>query len=555
MAGMINKVDVSVGMRDGCELSVDLFLPDGYDPHPALLAMSPYGKEIQSLPIRPQPVESSAYRRSIEAGDPEMLTAAGYVHVIADVRGIGKSDGTYRGWMSAEEGRDGHDLVEWIAAQPWCDGNVGMVGVSYYGSVQLNVAATQPPHLKAIMPWNAPADFYREATHHGGIRQAFMWILYGIGIRGRTVVTTREESDDDGFAALINDLAADPDLQMYPDLYNTVVNPDRIPGYFDVLAHPLDGPFYEERSPYSRYQDIHIPCYFGSAWWAYAHMHLRGAFQNYNGIDAPKKLRIRGRRSSEAPLPETFNREVIRWYDHWLKGETSGILDEPPIQLFIMGENRFRAEQEWPPARAQWTKLFLRRWSGLSTEPEESAGAPDCFVQQPPDETAEIASVSYSTAPLAEDTEITGPLALYLHASIDSTDANWIAALSDVAPDGSSVEFSRGFLKASHRAIDGDRSRPWQPYHPHTEVEAVPKDEVIEYAIEMSPTANVFRTGHRIQLDITGADNPRNPGDELELGFGHRPWHVVRAETVLHRVHHGPHHPSHLLVPIIPARK
>ena len=188
---MNHQSDVRVPMRDGCELSVDVFRPDDDGPGPALLGMSPYGKEIQSLAIAPQPVQSPVYRRSIEAGDPAILTGAGYAHVIADVRGIGKSGGVYRGWMSAEEGRDGHDLVEWIAAQPWCDGNVGMVGVSYYGAVQLNVAANQPPHLKAIMPWNAPADFYREATHHGGIRQIFMWILYGLGIRGTTAVTTR----------------------------------------------------------------------------------------------------------------------------------------------------------------------------------------------------------------------------------------------------------------------------------------------------------------------------------------------------------------------------
>ena len=550
---MNHQSDVRVPMRDGCELSVDVFRPDHDGPGPALLGMSPYGKEIQSLAIAPQPVQSPVYRRSIEAGDPAILTGAGYAHVIADVRGIGKSGGVYRGWMSAEEGRDGHDLVEWIAAQPWCDGNVGMVGVSYYGAVQLNVAANQPPHLKAIMPWNAPADFYREATHHGGIRQIFMWILYGLGIRGTTAVTTREESDESGFAEVVADLASDPDLQMYPDLYNAAVNPDRIPGFFDVLAHPLDGPFYEERSPHAKYDRIQIPAYFGSAWWAYSHMHLRGAFLNYSGIDTVKKLRIGSRQSSEAPLPEAFNREVIRWYDQWLKGANTGILDEPPIQLFVMGRNSFCYEHDWPLERTEWTKLYLRRWGGLSREPEGSPGSPDCFVQQPPNETVAIAGVSYSTTPLAQDTEVTGPMALYLYASIDSEDANWIVALSDVAPDGSSVELSRGFLKASHRALDEQRSRPEMPHHPHRTAEPVPVDDVVEYAIELLPTSNVFLAGHRIRLDITGADNPRNPGDELELGFGHRPWHVMRSVTVLHRVHHEPAYPSHVLVPVIPS--
>jgi predicted acyl esterase len=123
-----------------------------------------------------------------------------------------------------------------------------------------------------------------------------------------------------------------------------------------------------------------------------------------------------------------------------------------------------------------------------------------------------------------------------------------------VAPDGSSVELSRGFLKASHRELDDDRSLPWLPYHPHQKTDPVPENEVVEYAIEMSPTANVFKAGHRIRLDITGADNPRNPGDEVELGFGHRPWYVARPVTVLHRVHHEPAYPSHLLVPMIPRK-
>ena len=549
---MQRHVDVRVPLRDGVELSVDLFLPEGEGPHPGLLAMSPYGKEIQSMPMAPQPVESPVYRRSIEAGDPQMLTDAGYAHVIADVRGIGKSDGTYRGWMSDEEAADGHDLIEWMAGQPWCDGNVGMVGVSYYGAVQLNVAATRPPHLKAIMPWNAPADFYRESTHHGGIRQVFMWIIYGIGIRGRMEPVTREEMGEAAFEELRAALEADPDLGMYPDLYNTVVNPDRIPGYFDILAHPFDGPFYRDRSPYRDYGEIDIPAYFASAWWAYPHMHLRGAFQNYNGIDVPKKLRIGSRRSSEAPLPGSFNREAIRWYDHWLKGKDTGIMDEPPISVFVMGDGRFRTEREWPLARTEWTRLYLRRWGGLSAEPEESAGSPDAFVQQPPTETNLIASLTYQTAPLAGDLELTGPMALYLHASIDSDDANWIVALSDVAADGRATEISRGFLKASHRELDPERSQPWLPFHPHTSAEPVPPGEVLEYAIELSPTSNAFRAGHRIRLEITGADNPHNPGDELELGFGHRPWHVVRSVTVVHRVHHEPDHPSYLLVPVIP---
>src|SRR5262249_13232672 len=131
-------------MRDGTRLCADVFLPDDDGPHPALVALSPYGKEIQTLPIPPQPPTAPLYAREIEARDPAFTTEHGYAHVIADCRGIGFSDGKYRGWMSPDEARDGHDLVEWAAAQDWCDGNVGMAGVSYYGAIQLMVAATKP---------------------------------------------------------------------------------------------------------------------------------------------------------------------------------------------------------------------------------------------------------------------------------------------------------------------------------------------------------------------------------------------------------------------------
>ena len=374
---MICERDVRVEMRDGVHLVVDIFRPDAVDPVPALLGMSPYGKEMQSLPLPPQPFWSPVYHRGIEAGDPQYLTDHGYAHVIADVRGSAKADGEYRGWMSQQEAIDGYDLVEWLAAQSWCDGNVGMVGVSYFGCVQLAVAATEPPHLKAIMPMNAPADFYREATHHGGILQTFFWLLYNT-ISGKQASTTAEELTPEEIDAAVAELA-ESDIRLYPPLYNALVNRDRLPAWFDVVMHPTDGPFYWERSAYRHYGKIRIPAYCSSGWWAYAHMHLRGAFQNYLGIDAPKKLFIEDAWAVEAPMPEAYNAEVVRWYDHWLRGIDTGIMDEPPIRLFVMGENRWRFEHEWPLARTEWTEYHLRRWGLLSPEPEPTPERPDWF--------------------------------------------------------------------------------------------------------------------------------------------------------------------------------
>jgi predicted acyl esterase len=543
--------NVRVPLRDGVHLGADIFLPDGPDQRPALVAMSPYGKEIQTLPIPPQPPSSPVYAREIEAGDPGYLTSHGYAHVIADVRGIGTSEDVYRGWMSPDEARDGHDLVEWVASQPWCDGNVGMVGVSYYGTIQLAVAATQPPHLKAIMPFNAPADFYREGTHHGGITHVFFNLIYRVKALGRNSSLIAEQLEPAELEALIARLAADPDLQMYPEIYNAAIDPKRVPNYFDVLAQPLDNDFYRERSAYTKYHLINIPAYCASGWWAFAHMHLRGAFRNYAGLPGPTKLYIESRVEAAAPMDDGYNAEVVRWYDHWLKGIDNGIMDEPPIRIHVRGLG-FRDESEWPLARTEWTPYYLRRWRVLSPEPESVDGYPDVFVQQAPQETDQVAEVRFETPPLLDSLEVTGPVALYLHAAIDATDTNWIVALADVAADGRVVELTRGYLKASHRKLDTSLSEPWLPYHPHTGAEPVEPGKVYEYAIELSPMANVFPAGHRIRLSISAMDHALHPPSDAELGAGHLPWHLCRNAVVSHALHHGPTAPSHLLLPVIP---
>lgn len=551
--GLKAERNVLVKMRDGDSLAADIFRPDLEGKFPALVSVSPYGKEKQSLPIPPQVPEAPLYNPGIEAGDPEYLVSRGYAHVIADLRGSGKSEGEYRGWMSRQEAEDGHDLVEWVASQPWCDGNVGMSGISYYGAIQLSVAAQQPPHLKAIMPFNAPADFYRECTHHGGIVQTFFLHLYGNSIRANAVSVTLKDEPPDKVKLLVEAASADPDIRMYPDICAIVENPKRIPCFFDVLVNPTDGPFYWERSAYPHYAKIRIPCYFSSGWWAYAHMHLRGVIQNYLGIDAPKKLMINRPTVLECPLPREFNEETVRWYDYWLKGIDTGIMDEPPIKIFVCGANHWRFEHEWPLRRTRWTKYYLRRWQRLGTEPELSPGRPDCFVQQPPDETLAINSVNYVTPPMSEDVEVTGPIVLNLYASIDAEDTNWIVALKDVAPDGSELELSRGWLKASHREIDESKSAPWGPYHPHTKPEPVAPGEIVDYAIELSPISNVFKASHRIKIAIASMDHAKALVPPPAIGSSHLPYHICSSRTTLHRIFHDEAYPSHLLLPVIPS--
>ena len=422
-------------------------------------------------------------------------------------------------------------------AQEWCDGNVGMVGVSYYGAIQLAAAALKPPALKAIMPLNAPADYYREGSYHGGMLHTFFDFIYMVYARGRHVSDTVAASTEAELAEICERLGADPDLAQYAGLHNTAVNPERSPLFFDLLANPLDGPFYWERSAYRHYDQIEIPFYTGSGWWAYGHMHLRGAFQHYEGIDAPRKLFIESRVEADAPMDEAYNAEVVRWYDHWLKGVDNGIMDEPPVKIHVRGAG-WREEQDWPLSQTEWIELHLGEGNALRRAPYDREGS-DSFVQPPILVDHRVDTCDYVSDPLPGDVELVGPMALTLHASIDSSDTNWMASVIDVEPDGREVEITRGFLKASHREVDEGLSEPYRPYHPHLAAEPVEPGKVEEYRIELSPLASVFAEGHRIKLSISALDHSMWPPRDIELGADHQPWHVCRSETVSHTIHTG----------------
>jgi len=540
------EYDNHVTMRDGVRLCVDVYRPDTDGRFPALLGMSPYGKTAQ---VR-------LWDKTIvgEAGDPDYVVPRGYVHVVADVRGSGKSEGELYCIHSRTEQEDGYDLVEWIARQPWCDGNVGMIGPSYYAVSQLLVAGQQPPHLKAIFAYDSPGDWYREGPYEGGVLSDFFYNVSSHLSRRNFVSVMERQHTPEELARFVQERENDPGVRMNTRYVNLLENPSLNPVFFDVLLNPTDGPFYYERSPYTKYDRINIPVYCGSGWYGYTITHLTGAFRNYTGLKGPKKLIItgpyfRGINHYLALSWREYHDLLIRWYDHWLRGIDTGIMEEPPIKIFVMGPNRYRYENEWPLARTEWTKLYLRRFGSLSTGPETVWTEPHCFAQMPPTLTKEINSLKYSTAPLAGPVEITGPITLNLYASIDQEDTNWIAVFKDVAPDGSSVELTRGWLKASHRALDPGKSKPWQPYHTHVNHEPVTPGEIYEYAVEIRPTSNVFGQGHRIQLEISSIDfTPPVYIDER----GAHVFHLHCGNTVVHKIYCSEKFPSHLLLPVIP---
>lgn len=570
---MIVERDVRVPMRDGIELCVDIYRPDTDVPQPALLAFAIYNKDIQgpelSDALPPQPSWSPLWSGPQEAGDTRFFVSRGYVHVIGMPRGIGKSgDGGDRTW-------DSYDLIEWIARQPWCDGGVGMVGISGFAAEQMYVARQRPPHLKAVFAFDPRGAYgtlggFRE-EYPGGVLHLFRYLLAHFGVAHQNKGAPGQLPPD--VEELWREAMADDDLRMHPYLYNVLaMKGQHQPAYFDVLIHPFEAEGVVEQTE-AEIAGIDIPVYTGSGWYGYTYKtHLQGAQSYWKHLKCPKKLLFLGPGHLERPF-HSLHGEILRWHDHWLKGIDTGILDEPAIRFWLPGSNSWRTARDWPLRQTRWTPFYLDSWERLRTEPFVESSVddtipPDTFVQMPLSQTRRVSRLRFLSPPLAEDVTIAGPSSLKLFASIDQEDTNWIVALSDVGPDPSvqtvregerdvpsdlpERELTRGWLKASHRALDEARSTPWKPFHKLTRQarQPVPPGEVVEYDIEILATANTFRRGHRICLDVTSMDVPTGVGGATNAEYV--PHHITSARTTVHTIHHNTRYPSRLLLPVIP---
>jgi putative CocE/NonD family hydrolase len=572
-AGIVREVDVVVPMRDGVKLVLDVYRPDAPGRFPALLAFGGHPKHIQgpdfAAATPPQPSWSTLWTGHMESGDTQFFVSRGYIHVIGSPRGIGKSEsGGSRDW-------DAYDVIEWIAAQPWCDGKVGMAGIGAFGTEQFAAAKLQPPHLKTIFPFDGRGAY----GPHGGFREEYpggVIHLFRYLIDHFSAVHAHKGQPGElppAKEALWREAMANADYKMYPHVFNVVAQKGQhMPRYFDLLLDPYDNEKAVEQSERD-FAKITIPTYMGAAWYGYTYKtHLNGAQSYFANIAAPKKLVLAGPSHLERPW-RSFRNETLRWYDHWLKGIDSGMMDEPPVKYWVMGANEWRSAQDWPLPETRWTKLYLNSWERLSAEPcmpasYDEVQPPDVFAQMPPTQTNRIARLRYMTDPLPDDLLIAGPITLNLFAAIDQDDTNWIVILKDVGPDVSvrtvregerdiadnlpERELTRGWLKASLRALDPVRSKPWKPWHPLTRASRRPVEpgKIEEYAIEILSTANLFRRGHRICVEITNLDLPTGVAGATNAEY--IPYHICSSRTTVHRIYRDLAHPSHLLLPIIP---
>ena len=551
------RKDLQVPMRDGVTLVADAYQGTDEKPRPALVALSPYGKELQALALTmpPQRRPSPMWDGCIEAGDITRVVREGYVHVIGDLRGSGGSGGEHIGNYNAggvSLGQDAYDFIEWVAAQPWCDGNVGMIGISYYGSMQVLAAAERPPHLKAIFVSGGHYDFY-ETTYHGGV----MWFMPRAAREGRGgdsgwAFTDRVKSrmlETYSAGELKEKVArrlADPDVAAWPNLVHVLNYPKHHEAWFDIVLNEVDGDWYEERNPVTLAPNIDIPVWLqidqGRGWT------IDGTIELFNSLKGPRKLTI-------GPYPPMQSRPWIeehdtmfRWYDHWLKGIDNGVMDEPAVSVFVEGTRRYVTGSQWPPKDVAYQPLYLRPRRKLSPAPElmgAEYAAPDGFYQAPLTVTDKVEILSWSTPPVEEPTELIGAGAAHLFAEIDTDDTNFIVRLWDAAPGGGRQLLTTGYLKASHRELD-ERTTEGNPYHPHTRAVPVQPGKIEEYVVRLYPFAATLLPGHRLVAELSN-DEPL--ADEHNALLPPDAFHLPVGRPVTHKIYRDAAHQSRLVLP------
>jgi predicted acyl esterase len=566
---VIIERDVPIPCDDGLILRGDVFRPDDGKPAPVIMALGPYGKGVEYsdgyaaqwnwlISTYPDilPGSTKSYM-TWETVDPETWVPWGYAVVRIDSRGAGRSPGLLD-MLSPREVRDYHDAIEWAAAQPWSTGRVGLNGISYYAINQWLVAAQQPPSLAAMIPWEGAGDFYRDWTRHGGIvSNDFLETWYP-----RQVVSVQHGNPAGRNDRWLGERATGP--EEYSDDELAANRRDPLP---EVLKHPLDGPFYRERSP--DWSKITVP-FLSAANWAGYGLHPRGNFEAFTQAASPHKwLEAHPGRHEEWFYLQQGIALQKEFLDHFLKGEDNGWDERPPVLLHIRrpftDEVQVRAHTSWPLENTQWTEIHLSADQSLSFQP----------VTQQTTTTFDAAGepLTFCSAPLTAQTELTGHLSARLFVSSSTSDADLFVTVQAFAPDGREVEFqgtidphtplAQGWLRASHRKLDTALSTPYRPYHSHDELQPLEPGAVYELNIEIWPTCVVLPAGYRIALQVSGhdfeRDEPKDP-NEAWVSRGSGPWththpedrpaSVYAGRTTIHT---GGSTPSTLLLPVIPT--
>ncbi len=573
--------NIEIPMRDGIILRADVYRPAASGQYPVLVARLPYDKTNLALVGI--------------AIDPPRAAGQGYVVVLQDTRGRCASDGTFTCFQDDVD--DGYDTVEWLAAQPWSNGNVGMFGASYFGYTQWLAAIAAPPHLKAICPNVSTSDAHESWVYQGGafafgFNTSWPMAFLNADEIAHSAASPQEKQQRAGTLVQMIDRMSmyfsHLPVKDFPPFRDLGV----APYYQDWVAHPDWDDYWQRISIDANRSKVRVPAYSIGGWWD---VFLGGTLRNFTDTqqhgateEARKGQKLlvgpwlhgfpfhadptgearHGLASSGVVIDEIGI--MLRFFDYWLKGIDNGIASEPPVRLFVMGDNVWRDEWEWPLARTQYTEYYFHSSGGansasgngsLSTEPPSSGEPSDSYLYDPrnpvptrggdlccwdlelppgafdqrPIEARQDVLV-YTTPPLEKDLEVTGPITVTLFASSSARDTDFTGKLVDVLPDGYARNLTEGIIRARYR--EGmDRQRLLTP------------GEVNEYTIDLWATSNVFKAGHRLRVEISSSNFPRfdrNPNTGHDFGQDDV------LERAVQEVFHDASHPSRITLPMIP---
>lgn len=524
---MLIETDVEITVRDGVRLRANVYRPDHAGCFPVLMTVGPYGKDVLFEVFNKRAYDLIDDRGPLvnwETPTPDFWVDAKYVVVRVDQRGTGTSEGVLD-LHAPQQSFDYYDAIEWAAAQAWSTGKVGLLGVSYYAITQWQVAALRPPSLAAIVPWEGASDLYREWAYHGGMRND-SWMDAWFR---RQVVPNQSA-----------------------DLRSPILVDGNVDHPADLQQHPFDDAYFTARN--ADLERIEVPL-LSAGNWGGAGLHLRGNIEGYLRAGSRHKWLSLHTGNHTTPFYSPAGKALQRRFlDHWLKDQDNGMRQLPPVRLDIRqgSTTTERWEHEWPIDRTNWQHWQLDTSTG-SIGTEVPSGSDHATYQ------ARGGEIRFVSAPFLTDVEITGPISCVLWMSTSNHDMDVAVALLELDTNGCEVVFdgsryepnsiTYGWLRASHRQLDPERSEPYRPYHPHHRRDLLTPGEAVRLDIEIWPTSVVIAADHRLALVVGAQDYHTSSFQHLD----HTDPSGQDLFSGTHTVWTGPQHPSHLVLPVVPT--
>ncbi len=552
---VVEEMDARVPMRDGVCLSTNISRPREPGKYPVLLRRTPYGNGGPG------------------SGEAKYFVERGYVFVNQDTRGRYESEGVF--YPIVNEGPDGIDTIEWIAKQPWCNGKIGMHGGSYVGMTQWMPALKGEPHLVSLFPSVPFTENYSVSFQNGAFRMRFYTTWYG-------AMTAPYDHKPDEFLKK----SADEVNRSLPLIEQDTKIGWRMPYWRDNMNHPEDDDYWKSQRFEGNYKNVRSAICSVVGWYDLFTMQDIKNFVEMTGPSIPPAVRAKQRiivgpwghgtwggtklGDMDFGKDSTLNTQelMLRWFDATLKGTDTGIMKEPPVKLFVMGANVWRSENEWPLKRTVFTKYYFHSAGGANTKNGDGVLGTDALKSEPADRfvydpDSPVPSMPdsstyddfrnfpidysrlegrpdilvYSTPPLEKDTEVTGPIEIVLYAASSAKNTDFTGRLLDVHPDGRAIALRDGIIRASFR--NGARK-----------TSNIEPGKVYEYHIDLGPTSNMFKKGHKIRVEISSSNFPRFDRNLNTGGNFATETNWVKADQT---IHHSSEYPSCIVLPVIPA--